>query len=146
MLLGLYIWVWQILRSCPNTNYDNWKIQMEALLEEKGFFHLSLVPWLVAGDKISANLSPVPPPGWIDWNGTVVLPKSSSVQFFALFAELRTGPRVWFRHLAELWSEPWFRSSSGPVQVWTYIFSHSKIFLLFALKTCNIIPALWLTT
>ena len=29
------------------------------------FGYLSLVPWLVAGDKISANLSPVPP-GRID--------------------------------------------------------------------------------
>ena len=35
----------------------------------------------------------------------IVLPKSGSVQFFALFAELRTGPRVQFRHLAELWTE-----------------------------------------
>ena len=33
-----------------------------------------------------------------------------------------------------------------PVQVWTYIFSHSEFFLLFALKFCNIIPALWPTT
>ena len=32
----------------------------------------------------------------------LVLPKSSSVQFFAIFAELRTGLMVWFKQLAEL--------------------------------------------
>lgn len=47
-----------------------------------------------------------------------MLPKSSSVWFFALFAELTTGTRVQFRYLTELWTKPWFWFSSGPVQAW----------------------------
>ena len=34
------------------------------------FGYLSLVPWLVARDKISANLSPPPQPNWFKWYST----------------------------------------------------------------------------
>ena len=37
------------------------------------FRYLSLVPWLVAGDKFWPTCPPVPPPGRIDLNGTVVM-------------------------------------------------------------------------
>ncbi|KAF8907919.1 hypothetical protein CPB84DRAFT_1744473 [Gymnopilus junonius] len=45
---------------------------------------------------------PMPPDPSHDFNG---MPKSSSVQFSAYFIEPRTGPKVWFSHLAKLWTK-----------------------------------------